>query len=239
MIRINKHLAHCGVASRRKADAIVLSGRVTVNGVVVTTLGQMIDETADDVKVDGVAISPAESHHYLVLNKPAGVVTSLSDPHHERTVMDLVAGVKARVYPVGRLDLDTEGVLLFTDDGELAHRLTHPRYGIQRVYHARVKGEMPRSSLEQFARGITLPDGAVGRADVTLEKTYQGYSSLILTMTEGRKREVKHLCKAVGYPVVRLVRKSFAGIDCGDLQVGRWRYLTPAEISRLKRLVEL
>jgi pseudouridine synthase len=239
MIRINKYLAHCGVASRRKADFIVSSGRVTVNGVVITTLGQMIDETADDVKVDGVAISPAEVHHYLVLNKPEGFVTSLFDPHHDRTVMDLIAGVKARVFPVGRLDLDTEGALLFTDDGELAHRLTHPRYGIQRVYHARVKGEIARSRLEQFAKGIILPDGALGRADVRLEKTYQGHSHLVVEMTEGRKREVKHLCKAVGHPVEHLVRKSFAGIDCSDLQVGRWRYLTAAEISRLKRLVGL
>jgi pseudouridine synthase len=239
MIRINKYLAQCGITSRRNADQYVTDGRVTVNGTVVDTPGHKIDESADEVRVDGEIIVPVKEHTYIVLNKPAGYVTSLSDPHHQRTVADLIAGVSERVYPVGRLDLDTEGVLLFSNDGEMAHRLTHPRYGIIRVYQARVKGKMLSSKLPQFSKGIELPDGNVGRAEVQIERATKEHSNLILQLTEGRKREVKHLCKAVGHPVIKLVRIEFAGIDCARIKPGQWRHLTGREISDLRKLVGL
>lgn len=239
MIRINKYLARCGVTSRRHADQYVSDGRVTVNGTVVDTPGHMIDETADEVRVDGEVVAIVGGYTYVVLNKPAGYVTSLSDPHHQRTVTDLLAEVPARVYPVGRLDLDTEGVLLFTDDGEMAHRLTHPRYGIVRIYRARVEGRVLESVLPLFAKGIKLPDGNVGRAEVQIERAVKEDSILILRLKEGRKREVKHLCKAVGHPVIKLTRIEFAGIDCDRLKPGKWRYLTGEEITGLRKLVGL
>ncbi len=237
MIRINKYLAQCGVTSRRNADVVVSERRVTVNGKVVDTPGFQVDEAADEVKVDGVVVKPVSNHKYIVLHKPSGYVTSLSDPHHERTVADLVTGVTERVYPVGRLDLDTEGVLLFTNDGELAHRLTHPRYGVVRVYRARVKGRVTKPKQIQLAKGIKLPDGNIGHARAGIEMVAEKYSDLILELTEGRKREVKHLCKAVGHPVVKLVRIDFAGITCEGLKKGQWRYLADREVAKLRKLV--
>jgi 23S rRNA pseudouridine2605 synthase len=239
MMRINKYLARSGVASRRTADLMVADNRVTVNGVIVNTPGHMVDETTDEVCVDGKVVTPAESYVYIVLNKPAGYITSLRDPHHRRTVRDLISGVGARVYPVGRLDLDTEGVLLFTNDGELAHRLTHPRYGIKKVYQVQVKGEISDGDLAQFSKGIELPDGNIGRATANLKKIENDRSFLILEMTEGRKREVKHLCTAVGHPVVFLCRTNFAGISCADLEIGKWRRLTEKEILSLRAKVQL
>jgi len=239
MIRINKYLAQCGVASRRTADTIVSEGRVSVNGRVIDAPGYMVDETSDEVKVDGVLVRPAGEYTYIVLNKPAGYVTSLSDPHHERTVIDLIRDAGARVYPVGRLDLDTEGVLLLTSDGEFAHRLTHPRFGVNKTYRARVKGQLSRHELDLLEKGIMLPDGGLGRAKAHVESVGAEHSDLILEMSEGRKREVKHLCRAVGHPVISLVRISFAGIECGRLKKGEWRHLNAAEISRLKKMVGL
>lgn len=239
MMRINKYLARSGVASRRTADLMVADNRVTVNGVVVNTPGHMVDEMTDEVCVDGKVVTPTESYVYIVLNKPAGYITSLRDPHHRRTVRDLISGVGARVYPVGRLDLDTEGVLLFTNDGELAHRLTHPRYGIKKVYQVQVKGEISDSDLARFSKGIELPDGNIGRATANLKKIENGQSFLTLEMTEGRKREVKQLCTAVGHPVVFLRRTNFAGIDCADMEIGQWRRLTEKEIVSLRAKVQL
>lgn len=237
MIRINKYLARCGVASRRHADQLVSEGRVSVNGRVIEIPGYQIDEAADEVRVDRVVVRLPTGYQYIVMNKPSGYVTSLSDPHHSRTVAELVAGARERVFPVGRLDLDTEGVLLFTNDGEMAHRLTHPRYGIKRIYLARVKGELSDSKLLRLAGGITLPDGEVGRAIAKVQKIGDGFSDVILELTEGRKREVKHLCKAVGHPVIKLIRTEFAGITCDNLKKGQWRYLTDSETAHLRQLV--
>jgi len=239
MIRINKYLARCGVTSRRHADVLVADGRVEVNGQVIDTPGFRVDELKDEVKVDGKPVSPIEKYTYVVLNKPAGVITSSSDPHHDRTVLDLVADVPAQIYPVGRLDLDTEGVLLFTDHGELAHRLTHPRFEIRKIYSARVQGVVPESKLKMFSRGIKLPDGKIGRAEASIAESGTDDTILRLELAEGRKREVKHLCGAVGHPVIRLIRIEFAGIETGDLKPGQWRYLSEEETARLRQMVEL
>lgn len=239
MIRINKYLAQCGVASRRHADTLVIEGRVTVNGKIIDTPGFQIDEERDKVCLDGKAIIPTEKKHYIVLNKPAGYVTSLSDPQGRKTVADLIIDVPARVYPVGRLDLDTTGTLLFTNDGEMAHRLTHPKYEVKKIYRARVKGKVRADKLVLFPKGIKLPDGHIGRAVVRLEKIEETESVLALELTEGRKREIKHLCKAVGHPVLRLARLSFAGITSKGLTRGQWRFLTDKEIADLHHQVQL
>jgi 23S rRNA pseudouridine2605 synthase len=239
MIRINKYLARCGVASRRSADDLVSQGRIKVNDQVIDTPGYQVDESKDEVRFDDKIITPADKYTYLVLNKPADYVTSLSDPHHSRTVAELIKGVEARVYPVGRLDLDTDGVLLFSNDGEMAHRLTHPKYGITKIYLACVKGEISSTSLGQFPKGIKLPDGNVGKATVKVQKIKDGHSELLLELTEGRKREVKHLCKAVGHPVEKLTRIEFAGITAEKLKKGQWRYLTVREIKSLRKMVDL
>jgi 23S rRNA pseudouridine2605 synthase len=239
MMRINKYLAQCGVASRRAADDLVVAGRVAVNGETIETPGHMVDEAKDAVTVDGKPAVPQAVHTYVVMNKPAGYVTSMSDPHHRKTVNLLLKGVGKRVYPVGRLDLDTEGALLFTDDGELAHRLSHPRYGVSKIYLARVEGNVAEGELAQFSKGIKLPDGVVGKAQAVIKASGTGYTDLELTLTEGRKREVKHLCKAIGHPVINLVRLSFGGIKADDLASAAWRYLTDDEVLSLKKLAGL
>lgn len=239
MIRINKYLAQCGVTSRRAADSLVTDGRVTVNDDPIITPGVMIDEHSDTVCVDGKRVSPVSTHTYVLLNKPAGYITSHDDPHHTRTVMQLVSDVGARINPVGRLDLDTVGVLLLTNDGELAHRLMHPRYEVVRVYRARVKGRVRSETLEKFPEGIALPDGAIGKATATLVEATGESSILELQLTEGRKREVKHLCKAVGHPVVSLTRTAFGGVTVKGVKIGKWRILVDKEIESLKKLVGL
>ncbi|MEZ5358645.1 MAG: pseudouridine synthase [Candidatus Zixiibacteriota bacterium] len=239
MMRLNKFIAHCGVASRRNADAMIAAGRVEVNGEKVLELGVRVDESADIVSVDGRVIRPVRKFTYVVLNKPTGFLTSHSDPHHNKTVVQLVKDVEVRVNPVGRLDIDTTGVLLLTDDGELAHRLTHPRFKVEKVYLAVVVGAVKKSELQQFSDGITLPDGNIGHADAKIIEAGADQSDLKLTLTEGRKREVRHMCKAIGHPVKKLTRIAFAGITCDDVLVGKWRHLTPEEVSHLKRLTDI
>ncbi|UCG60712.1 MAG: rRNA pseudouridine synthase [Candidatus Zixiibacteriota bacterium] len=239
MIRLNKYLSICGVTSRRGADGLITSGRVAVNGSTVEQLGTIIDEENDTVEVDGVPVSPVEKQVYVVLNKPPGVMTTLSDPFQRKTVTHYLADLDARVYPVGRLDYDTEGVLLLTNDGDLAFRLAHPRYRVEKIYEARVKGKFTEESVQAIGRGITLADGATGKATVNILSYQKGVSKVRLVLTEGRKREVKQLCAAVGHPVVKLVRKKFAGISAKGLQPGKWRHLTEKEVGVLRDLVGL
>jgi pseudouridine synthase len=239
MLRINKYLARCGVASRRDADNIVLAGRVMVNKVKVTTPGYMINAEHDVVQVDGKIVKPVQKYTYILLNKPAGYITSCSDPHHTKVVVDLVENIPVRVNPIGRLDMDTEGALLLTDDGELAFRLTHPKYGISKTYLATVTGSVSKSMLSQIAAGVKLPDGNIGKAKVTIEKSLEDKTVLRLVLTEGRKREVKHLCKAIGHPVIYLYRDNFAGLSCQGLAKGQWRLLTDAEVAELYSKVRL
>ncbi|MEE9443410.1 MAG: pseudouridine synthase [candidate division Zixibacteria bacterium] len=238
-MRINKFLTRCGVSSRRQADVLIQKGKVTVNGKVLESPGHIVDAAKDVVCVDGKRVTPIDDFTHIVLNKPSGYLTSRNDPHHKTTVIDLLKDIPQRINPVGRLDLDTEGVLLLTNDGELAFRLTHPRYSIKRVYRARVKGKMVSETLSLFQKGIKLPDGAVGKANVSIISTSVNQSEIELELTEGRKREVKHLCEAAGHPVIKLKRISFGGITCRGLKKGRWRELTDAEIDNLKSITGL
>ena len=228
-----------GIASRRKADEVIAQGRVSINGEVVTEPWFRVDPQRHRVEVDGQGVRLSGGLVYVLLNKPAGYLTTVSDPWGRPTVLDLVKGVGKRIYPVGRLDLDTEGVLLLTNDGQLAHRLTHPRYEVVKVYRALVKGVPSQRDLELLSRGVRLEDGHVARAEVRLLERVGGEGLLELKLHEGRKRQVKRMLKAIGHPVRRLTRLEFAGLRVDGLQVGQWRHLTEEEVEGLKASVGL
>lgn len=239
MIRISKYLSMCGVTSRRGAEAMVSAGRVTVNNETLQKVGTVIDESQDVVKVDGNEVRPVTEKVYILLNKPKMVMTTLFDPFKRRTVRFYLKRLRHRVYPVGRLDYDTEGVLLLTNDGDLAYRLAHPKYQIPRVYEALVTGHFKVEASDAIARGIKLDDGATGRAQVSVLGFVRNSTRLRLILTEGRKREVKQLCKKVGHPVKQLRRAEFAGITARNLKPGQWRYLSDKEVGRLQRLTDI
>jgi pseudouridine synthase len=227
-VRLNAYLARAGVASRRRADELIKAGRVTVNG----EPGQLntFVQRGDQVEVDGKPVS-AQKLTYVLLHKPAGTVTTARDPQRRPTVVELV-DVPERVVPVGRLDADTTGVLLLTNDGPLAHRLAHPRYGVEKVYEAEVDGEPSAEAIRSLAEGIELEDGRTAPARARLLSR----SKIELTLHEGRKHQVKRMCEAVGHPVRRLHRSRYAGIELGALRHGEWRELAPEEIERLRSL---
>ncbi len=237
--RINKYLSLCGLTSRRGADKLIEQGRVTINNETIEKPGVLVDHQEDIVRVDGTEVRPVENRLYVLLNKPRLVMTTLHDPFRRRTVRHFIEDVPERVYPVGRLDYDTEGVLLLTNDGELAFRLAHPRYQIPKLYQARVRGRFNQAAALKMEDGLELPDGATGHAGV-VHIQHDGNESVVrLVLREGRKREVKELFKALGYRVIRLKRVEFAGLGVGALKRGRWRYLTVDETRRLKELVGL
>jgi len=227
-MRLNAYLARAGVASRRKADALIKDGRVTVNG----EPGRLDSFVTDDdrVAVDGDPVAP-QRLTYVLLHKPPGVVTTASDPHRRPTVVELVdAG--ARVVPVGRLDADTTGALLLTNDGRLAHRLAHPRYEVDKVYEVEVEGDPDEVAVRALADGVDLEDGRTAPA----EARKRGRARIELTLHEGRKRQVKRMCEAVGHPVRRLHRSRYAGLGLDGLGVGEWRELTREEVEGLRSL---
>jgi 23S rRNA pseudouridine2605 synthase len=224
-MRLNAYLARAGVASRRKADELIKAGRVTVNG----ERGQLntFVERADRVEVDGEPVT-AQELAYVLLHKPAGTVTTASDPQGRPTVVDLV-DVPERVVPVGRLDVDTTGALLLTNDGPLAHRLAHPRYGVEKVYVADVEGRPGREALRALAEGVELEDGRTAPATVRCLAP----SRVELTLHEGRNRQVRRMLEAVGHPVRHLHRSVYAGLTLEGLEPGAWRELEPSEVQRL------
>ena len=235
--RLNKFLAHAGVCSRREADRWIAEGRVQVNGRIVQELGEKIDTARDRVAANGKPVrAEAETPVYILLNKPAGRVVSVKDPFGRPTVLDLLGRLPARVYPVGRLDLDTEGALLLTNDGDLALKLTHPRYGASKSYEVRVEGDPRDEDLEKVRRGLFLEGRRTAPARVRVLRRGHRHSTLAVEIHEGRKREVRKLFEAVGFPVERLVRVDFAGLTLDGLRPGQWRYLDRKEIERLRRL---
>jgi 23S rRNA pseudouridine2605 synthase len=225
-MRLNAYLARAGVASRRGAEELIRAGRVRVNGEV-AGLATFVD-AGDRVELDGVPLAP-EPLAYVLLHKPAGVVTTASDPHGRPTVVGLV-GHERRVVPVGRLDADTTGALLLTNDGPLAHRLMHPRYEVEKVYEADVEGEPSAEALRRLEEGVELDDGRTAPARVRR----LGPSRLELTLHEGRKHQVKRMCAAVGHPVTRLQRPVYAGLGLTGLAPGAWRELSAAEVRSLR-----
>jgi pseudouridine synthase len=225
-MRLNAYLARSGVASRRGADELIRAGRVCVNGEP-AGLATFV-ESGDEVEVDGRKVTP-EAPAYVLLHKPAGVVTTARDPHGRPTVVGLV-GHERRIVPVGRLDADTTGALLLTNDGRLAHRLMHPRYEVDKVYEAEIVGEPTDETLHRLAEGVELDDGHTAPARVRR----RGPSRLELTIHEGRKHQVKRMCEAVGHPVRRLHRPEYAGLRLDGLAPGEWRELTADEVGSLR-----
>ena len=228
-MRLNAYLARAGVASRRKADELIKAGRVTVIG----EPGELNTFVAkhDRVELDGQPLA-RQRLAYVLLHKPAGVVTTASDPQGRRTVVELVSEHEVRLVPVGRLDADTTGALLLTNDGELAHRLAHPRYEVEKVYEAEVEGEPSAEALRQLERGVQLDDGPTAPADARRLAP----SRVELAIHEGRKHQVKRMLEAVGHPVTRLHRSRYAGLTLEGLQPGEWRELEPGEVARLQSL---
>jgi len=205
-------------------------GRVTVNGIVARELGTKADAAGDDIRVDGRRIRPAERHRYVLLNKPRGYVTTRSDPQRRPTVIDLLTGIREYIYPVGRLDFDSEGLLLLTNDGELAALLMHPRHGVARVYEATVLGVPDAHDLDRLARGVVLDDRRTAPAEVEAV----GPHTFRIIVREGRNRQVRRMCDAIGHPVERLRRVAFGSIRDDRLRVGHWRDLTDDEVTRLR-----
>ena len=240
-IRLQKILSAAGVASRRTAETLITQGRVTVNGKVVTELGTRADPSSDEIKVDGRRLPRAKANQYILLNKPRGYITSRSDPKHRPTVIDLLAkgGVHGYIYPVGRLDYDSEGLLLLTSDGELAARLTHPRHGVAREYEVRVRGVPDRHALDRLARGVTIDGRRTATAEVRLGRVYEAESGpqgvLSLVIHEGRNRQVRKMLEAIGHPVVQLRRVRIGPIADDRLKLGQFRSLTSGEIAALKK----
>jgi 23S rRNA pseudouridine2605 synthase len=230
-VRLNAFLARSGVASRRRADDLIRAGRVRVNGApgqLNTVVGRHDVVEVDERRVQLQALA------YVLLHKPAGVVTTARDPQRRATVVELVPA-EPRVVPVGRLDADTTGALLLTNDGDLAHRLAHPRYGVPKVYEADVEGRPSADALARLRDGVELEDGVTAPAEVRR----LGPSRIELTLHEGRNRQVRRMCEAVGHPVLRLHRSRYAGLRLGELEPGEWRELTKKEVSELRTLVGL
>jgi 23S rRNA pseudouridine2605 synthase len=227
--RLQKVLARAGVASRRACEELIAARRVRVNGQV-ATLGDRVDPEHDLVELDGAPLALAAGLVHYLLNKPAGVVTTADDPQGRRTVVDLVPS-EPRVFPVGRLDLDTEGLLVLTNDGELTHRLTHPSFGVDKEYLAEVEGRPSRGALRRLREGVELDDGPTAPAQVALVEP----TVLRITIHEGRNRQVRRMCEAVGHPVRRLVRTRIGPLADRRLGPGEWRELSPDEVRALAR----
>jgi 23S rRNA pseudouridine2605 synthase len=241
MDRLQKVLSTAGVSSRRASEALIRQGRVTVNGAIVTTLGSKADPLRDEIRVDGRRIKPATRLRYLLLNKPRGYVTTRRDPQRRRTVMELIPHGDY-LYPVGRLDYDSEGLLLLTNDGALAAALTHPRHEVERVYRVEVIGTPDARSLARLSRGIVLDGERTAPAKITVlfgETERASGAVLLVTLREGRNRQVRRMCEAVGHPVKRLTRIRIGPLTDKGLRTGQVRELTPAEVRALKKAVHL
>ncbi len=233
--RLQKLLAGVGLCSRRQAETWITAGRVTVNGRV-ATLGDQADLQHDVVLVDGQPLRRRETLYYVLLHKPVGIVTTMSDPQGRPVVADLVRDLPARVYPVGRLDLTTSGLLLLTNDGDLAQRLAHPRHEVDKTYLVRVRGAVTHEQLQRLERGVTLDDGPTAPAKVAKVRRSGSHSWFELTIHEGRNRQVRRMCEALGLPVSRLMRIGYGFLSLDGLAPGAYRLLTPVEVARLKRL---
>jgi len=232
-VRLQKYLSHAGVASRRKAEELIAAGRVRVNGRPVRELGTTVGE-GDRVEVDGAGAVQPTPFRYIVAHKPVRMVTTMRDPEGRRTVASLVPKGGPRLVPVGRLDYDTSGVLLMTNDGDLANVLTHPRFGVEKTYRAVVRGRLAPGDVRALLEGIRLPEGGAAPAKLRVVSTSRGYSELDITIHEGRNRQVRRMLEATEHPVVSLARLRFGPISLGDLPAGAVRDATPRELRALR-----
>lgn len=236
MMRLQKYLALSGVASRRASEKLIAEGHVAVNGIVVTEMGVQVDETSDKITVDGAPIHLEEVKHYLAYYKPVGEVTTVSDPEGRATVMDKFRDYPVRLYPVGRLDFDSEGLLLLTNDGDMMNSLLHPSHEVDKTYLAKVSNRVEEESIRRLRAGVQLDGRLTSPAHVRVVR-YEAFDTVLLvTIHEGRYRQVRRMFEAVGHQVVQLKRVGFGPIQLGDLPRGTWRQLTPNEIRKLKEL---
>lgn len=236
MIRLQKYLAICGIASRRASERIIQNGRVAVNGNIVTEMGVLIDEARDTVTVDGCLIRPEDEKHYILYNKPVGEITTASDPEHRATVMDKFKDYPVRLYPVGRLDYDSEGLLLLTNDGDMMNRLLHPSREVSKVYLTKVSNHITAEEIRLLRKGVMIDGKMTSPASVRLIRENTFDSVLLISIHEGRNRQIRKMVSAVGHQVVHLKRVGFGPIILGNLPVGMWRHLTQDEIDKLKKL---
>ena len=235
-MRLQKLLAHAGVASRRAAEELIVRGKVRVNGKTVRELGTIVS-TDDRIDVSGTPVKIASEAAYLLMHKPAGVMTTMRDPQGRRTVADMIPKGVPRVVPVGRLDYDTSGVLLLTNDGELANILTHPRFGVEKTYRAVVKGRLMPEEIGKLKSGVALEEFRAAGAQVRVVAIRRDTSVLDITIHEGKNRQVRRMFEAVGHPVVALARLRFGPLKLGDLPPGHSRALTEREVAQLRRLI--
>jgi 23S rRNA pseudouridine2605 synthase len=234
--RLQKILSAAGVASRREAEKIIASGRVCVNGVPVSEMGFRADPDKDTITLDGKPVRPERDKIYIMLNKPAGYVTTMKDPQGRLIVRDLLKVVQERVYPVGRLDYNTEGLLLLTNDGEWANTLAHPRHEVDKEYLVRLRGRISREQIASLSEGVDLEDGRTSPAVVKVVRESENNTWISVTIHEGRYRQVRRMCEAVNIQVVRLKRSRYAFLDLGNLKPGQYRRLTGDEISGLMKI---
>ena len=235
MVRLQKYLAECGVASRRAAEKLIQDGAVSVNGVVVTELGTKVDEYADSVAVNGKPVRPEAEKHYIAYNKPIGEVTTVSDPEGRATVMDKFRDYPVRLFPIGRLDYDSEGLLLLTNDGDLMNRLLHPSREVDKVYLVRASNQVTDEEIARLRRGVIIEGKMTSPAQARLVRREAFASVLLITIHEGRNRQVRKMVEAIGHQVVSLKRVEFGPVSLGDLPRGKWRRLTDVEVQKLKK----
>ena len=231
-MRLQKYMAECGVASRRRAEEMIAAGQVQVNGVTVTEMGTQVD--GDEVRVDGKIIRPETEKKYVLYHKPAGEVTTVSDPEGRACVLDHFRDYPVRLYPVGRLDYDSEGLLLLTNDGALTERLLHPSHQVDKTYLARVSGEVTMEEVRRLRQGVLLDDHKTAPAKVRVLKLETFATQVLVTIHEGRNRQVRRMFEEVGHQVLQLRRVKFGPLELGDLKRGQWRELTAEEIRRLQ-----
>lgn len=231
-MQLNKYIALCGITSRRKANELILEARIRVNGKLIEEMGVTVDPGKDEVTLDGRAIKIPNKYVYVLLNKPKGHLTTASDDRGRKTVLDCVP-LKERIFPVGRLDYDTEGVLLLTNDGDLGHRLAHPRFVIDKIYEATVKGKVEQETCDKLAKGIYVYELGKLKAEVEIIRTTKVRTILKVGIHEGKKRQVKRMLKTVGHPVTALKRTNFAGLTVTGIPAGEWRFLSSKEVKQL------
>jgi len=238
MERLQKVLAKAGIASRRESEKLIEEGRVMVNSKIVTQLGTKVDPTRDAIQVDGKRISLKKPYRYLLLYKPAGYLTTFKTEEPKPTLADLLPKIPARVFPVGRLDFNSEGLVFLTDDGELAYLLQHPKFEVPKVYEVRVHGIPDEAALSRLSKGVRLEDGKTGPARIELIRKTGKNAWLRMILFEGKKREVRRMCEAIGHPVSRLRRIALGPLTLRGLQKGEYRYLTSEEIASLKKYAQ-
>lgn len=238
-IRLQKYMAECGVDSRRHSEEIIAQGRVRVNGKKVTTQGIQIDPNLDEVRVDGKLIKQPDEMKYYIFHKPEGYLSTVSDPQGRATIYDLIPELQGKAVPVGRLDKDTQGLLLLTNDGEFAYRMTHPKFNVKKTYRAKVEGQVTDEEIKKLEKGLHLEDGMTAPAKAKVIKRFSHATLIELTLREGKKRQVRRMCDAIEHPVLVLTRTQVEKLSLRDLPTGQMRELTEEEVMTLKYRLQL